>query len=214
MIRWRSAAHSSSTQRHSLRVQRPWPLAQRHQLQFLSSLKPRPSPSHLPWLGYGTTGLQAFLVQRLRPSAPQEQWLQRSQKDTPSSHSASAATAARAGRAGGHSMRVQAALPPLQWQVLQPSAAVMLCPPARPARAAVAAEAECEEGVSFWERCNHCSCGANGRKRCTKKACNPVVPYPNHGKCEGEGLGFKDERNCNWCRCANGQGLCTLRLCL
>jgi len=103
----------------------------------------------------------------------------------------------------------------------QAACTLKLCLPARPARSASplvsglarparSARQTCEEGAVFTERCNTCTCGADGLKACTKKACNPAVAYSN--TCSGTAA-FMDENNCNWCNCANGNPVCTLKLC-
>jgi len=101
-----------------------------------------------------------------------------------------------------------------------PACTLKACLPPRPARSAsplVSALARparsvgrtCEEGAVFTERCNSCTCGADGLKACTKKACPAEAPA---NTCSGTAA-FMDENNCNWCNCANGTPACTLKLC-
>ncbi|XP_050720166.1 kielin/chordin-like protein isoform X3 [Eriocheir sinensis] len=80
----------------------------------------------------------------------------------------------------------------------------------------------CEGNVSWKDGCNMCRC-VNSKAICTSAFCGPLPVRPAtrmvevtrdpRPECEGEGEGDRWRQDCNWCRCRNGVGACTRRLC-
>ena len=94
------------------------------------------------------------------------------------------------------------------------------CPPAL--RETLSETPECE-GTIRWKRdCNWCSC-VNGKAVCTLAACFDRADFPalNQGaapsspedECEAESQESRWRKDCNWCRCMGGNGVCTKRGC-